>query len=55
MDGSWAGWFDCIDFRSVGDRTVLEIEVLDQAQLHSVLRRVHDLNLRLVSVARVGR
>jgi hypothetical protein len=54
LDDAWAGWFECRAFRSQGDRTELEVEVIDQAQLHSVLRRVHDLRLRLVSVARVG-
>jgi len=52
LDANWAGWFDCIDFQSEGDRTVLRVDVLDQAQLHAVLRQVHDLHLRLVSVTR---
>jgi hypothetical protein len=54
LDDAWAGWFHCRVFRSEGDRTEFEVEVIDQAQLHAVLRRVHDLRLRLVSVARMG-
>jgi hypothetical protein len=36
-----------------GDRdTILEIRVMDQSALLGRLRRIHDLNLRLVAVAR---
>jgi hypothetical protein len=55
LDASWAGWFDSVAFRNEGDQTVFEVEVIDQAQLHAVLRRVHDLHLRLVSVTRLAR
>jgi hypothetical protein len=55
LDESWAGWFDCECFQSEGDRTVMEVEVIDQAQLHAVLLRVHDLHLRLVSATRLER
>jgi hypothetical protein len=54
LDGSWAGWFNCESLRSEGETTVLEVAVSDQAQLHAVMRRVHDLHLRLVSVTRLG-
>ncbi len=53
LNGSWADWFDCDELRSEGGYTVLEVGVLDQAQLQAVLRRVHDLHLRLVSVTRI--
>lgn len=36
-----------------GENTVLEIRVRDQSELFGRLRRVHDLNLRLISVALV--
>lgn len=55
LDGSWAGWFDSVGFQSEGDQTVFEVEVIDQAQLHAVLRRVNDLHLPLVSVTRAVR
>jgi hypothetical protein len=55
LDESWANWFDSEYFRSEGDRTVMEVEVIDQAQLHAVLIRVHDLHLRLVSATRLER
>jgi hypothetical protein len=55
IDASWARWFECEVLRSEGTRTVLEVTVIDQAQLHAVLRRLHDLHLPLVSVERVGR
>jgi hypothetical protein len=55
LDSVWAGWFECDVFPAEGDRTAIEVDVVDQAQLHAVLRRVHDLHLHLVSVARVER
>jgi hypothetical protein len=34
------------------DCTVLEVRVVDQSELHGRLRRIHDLNLTLVSLRR---
>ncbi len=47
-----AGWLDAqpVDFRD--GCTVLEIQVVDQSELHGRLRRIHDLNLTLVSLRR---
>ncbi|HSJ15783.1 MAG TPA: hypothetical protein VK939_15360 [Longimicrobiales bacterium] len=46
----WAGWFDADHIESAGGRAVVDVTVADQAALHGVLRRVHDLHLRLVSL-----
>lgn len=48
-----AGWLDAtaVDFRD--ECTVLEVRVVDQSDLHGRLRRIHDLNLTLVSLRRM--
>ncbi len=54
IPSSWAGWFDADTITTVGDLTVLDVRVADQAELYGRLRRIHDLNLRLISVTRIG-
>jgi hypothetical protein len=50
----WSGWFDgltiCHD--SEGE-TVLEGPLPDQAALFGVLRKIYDLNLKLISLRRL--
>ena len=50
---SWPEWFAADAVRTAGENTILDIRVADQAELLGRLRRVHDLNLRLISVTRV--
>jgi hypothetical protein len=49
------GWFDglSIELEDNGD-TVLTGDVVDQAALHGLLKRVRDLGMPLVSVNRLG-
>lgn len=51
---SWVDWFQADTITSVGENTLLEVRVADQAELYGRLRRIHDLNLRLISVKLVG-
>ena len=54
LDERWSSWFDGLDIRSDGeDVTVISGRVADQAALHGLLSRVHDLGLALISVRRV--
>lgn len=53
LPAEWAAWFGARSIVTVAGRTQLEISVTDQAALHGVLRRVHDLHLQLVSLARL--
>ena len=46
----WKDWFGVDRVLQDGACTVLEVLVFDQAQLHGILRRVHDLHLTLCSV-----
>lgn len=50
----WMAWFEADAVTQVGTNTVLEVEVADQAELYGRLRRIHDLNLRLISLTRLG-
>ena len=48
----WAEWFGAAQVTTSDGQTVLELAVPDQAALLGLLRRVHDLHLRLVSLTR---
>lgn len=54
LDDKWADWFEglIITLEENGD-TLLTGEVADQAALHGLLRKVRDLGMPLISVARV--
>lgn len=49
----WRDWFAAETLDTGEETTVIELRIRDQAELHGVLRRVHDLHLRLVSLTRV--
>jgi hypothetical protein len=49
----WRRWFGADAVRPAVSSTVIEIRVSDQSELFGRLRRIHDLNLRLISVERV--
>ena len=51
LDQSWSEWFDwmTITNEANGD-TAISGPVIDQAALHSLLVKVHNLNLTLISV-----
>jgi hypothetical protein len=54
LEDSWSEWFDglAITLEENGD-TLLTGPVVDQAALHSLLRKVRDLAMPLLSVIRV--
>lgn len=53
LEKRWAEWFDGLTFRYGRDgTTTLSGYLPDQASLHSVLLRIRDLNLTLLSVSR---
>jgi len=54
LDNRWAAWFDGLTItREENGDTRLTGPVVDQAALHSLLRKVRDLGLPLVSVIHV--
>ncbi len=54
LDQRWSTWFDgmTVTNEANGD-TVFSGPVVDQAALHSLLIKVHTLNLTLISVLRI--
>lgn len=53
VGSSWVAWFGADTVTPVGPDTRLDVRVADQSELFGRLRRIHDLNLRLISVTRV--
>ncbi len=55
MDTKWADWFDGLQITHEKDGTsTLYGPLPDQAALHSILRKIRDLNLQLISVNQVN-
>ena len=54
LDDEWTAWFDGLTItRTENGETVLSGSVVDQAALHSLLRKVRDLGLPLLAVSRI--
>jgi len=53
ISAGWARWFGADTVTPAGLRTVIELRVADQSELYGRLRRIHDLNLQLISVLRL--
>jgi hypothetical protein len=54
LNPNWADWFDGLTITPLPDgTTVISGPVVDQAALHSLLRKVRDLGVPLLSVTRV--
>jgi hypothetical protein len=55
LNQSWADWFDEMNFIHDSDgTTTLRGEIVDQAALHGLLKKVRDLGLPLLSVNHRG-
>ena len=55
MDKKWADWFYSLQITHREDgTTTLYGPIPDQAALHSILRKIRDLNLQLISVQQVN-
>jgi len=54
LDQRWSEWFDGMTITNVQDGdTIISGSLLDQAALHSLLIKVYNLNLTLLSVSRI--
>ena len=54
LDERWSIWFDGLAVRhEANGNTILSGFVVDQAALHSLLIKVHALNLTLLTVSRI--
>ena len=55
LDKSWAERFDGFVFTHESDgTTMLTGEIVDQAALHGLLKRIRDLSLPLISINRLN-
>lgn len=59
LGADWGEWFgrdlsDAPALLPADGRTTLTVAVADQAQLLGLLRRIHDLNLTILSLQRLG-
>jgi len=55
LHSRWASWFDGLNVTDESDGiTLVQGPVADQAALHGLLRKLHDLGLPLLSVTRIG-
>jgi hypothetical protein len=52
VGAEWTAWFGDAAIVAASGRTTMELDVADQAELHGLLRRVHDLNLKIVALLR---
>ena len=51
LSDRWSDWFDGMEFtHQIDGTTTLTGEILDQAALHGLLKKVRDLGLPLISV-----
>jgi hypothetical protein len=53
LDARWVAWFENLTLTPLDGGETLLTGPVDQAALHSVLRKVRDLGLTLLSVMRV--
>src|SRR5437016_7882418 len=55
LHSRWASWFEGLTVTDEsGGTTLVQGPVADQAALHGLLRKLHDLGLPLLSVTRIG-
>jgi len=51
LGDTWDDWFNAVTIILIDDgTTLLTCDVVDQAELHGILRKVRDLGLTLISV-----
>ncbi len=54
LETRWAAWFDGLTLARADDgTTVLSGPVVDQAALHGVLQKLHDIGVPLISVTQL--
>lgn len=55
LDNSWQEWFEGMNIRRLKDgNTLLSGEVVDQAGLYGLLKKIRNLGMSLISIVPVG-
>jgi hypothetical protein len=55
LDNSWQEWFEGMSIRRLKDgNTLLSGEVVDQAGLYGLLKKIRNLGISLISIVPVG-
>ena len=56
LDNSWQEWFEGMNIRRLKDgNTLLSGEVVDQAGLYGLLKKIRNLGISLISIVPVGK
>ena len=50
IPAEYIDWFEDLDTRTTGDRTIITGIVPDKSAIHGIIERVRNLNLNLISV-----
>ena len=51
LEEDWSDWFECLTFTyESDDTTTINCPLPDQAALHSLLLKIRDMNIKLISV-----
>lgn len=53
LDEHWADWFEGMSLSYEENATILEGDVADNSSLHSILNRIYDLNLTILSLEHI--
>ena len=54
IDANWSAWLDGLTItHPLPGEAMISGDIVDQAALHGTLNRIRDLNLALISVARI--
>jgi len=54
LDSQWSDWFDGLEItREEDGNTLLTGQVVDQAALHGLLKKIRDLGLTLISIVQI--
>lgn len=54
LDSAWADYFECLSIsHDAHGNTLLTGPIVDHTALHSILLKIRDLNLKLVSVNQI--
>ncbi|HZU02580.1 MAG TPA: hypothetical protein VFA10_23125 [Ktedonobacteraceae bacterium] len=54
LDERWSTWFDGLTIKhEANGNTIIAGSVVDQSALHSLLMKIHTLNLTLLTVSRI--